>query len=361
MQIVYRSLARMRVRHAWYADGVTSGDFEIRPTAATSDLCLALGLRTRVYADGLAVFAEVEPETDPPALLRPVGDDSIRLVFELRALNPLLLGIADLPAYTPARQVFCLDNLRADESDGRRHLGDAVDDARFGDPVVLLPRGIHDHAFAAPALAAVFTITDRFGAEVATIAAASPDGVTPMTAYRIDLTAIDAVGRGRYAIADDQGTAAWVYYDPDLEASRPLAVIELYTHTRSLTPDAADRVPASYRFLDGDEIAAAVYTIQFDALATTWRYIVTKKYTTNGIALEDLSIDGPVAFGGAISGSQAVFTSAAAVTLSAARRGLQLLKAGAQPVRDLPEPGLATPLGRGATPDDFVSDMFVYV
>jgi hypothetical protein len=362
MQIVYRSLFRIRVRHGWYPEGEIDRDFEIRPTAATSDLCAVLGLRTRAYADGLAVFAEVEPDTDPPVLLRPVGERSIRLTFELRALNPLLLGAADLPPYSAAREVFCFDNLREDEEDGRLHLGDSVADARIGEPVSLLTGGIHTHAFAAATLSATITVTDRFGAVVAAIEAESADAVTPMSDYRLDLSAIDAIRPGRYEVADDQGNAASIYYDPDLSASRPVGVIEIYSHTASLTPDASDRVPDAYRYLDGDELTGiGAYAIQFDARATTWRYIVTKKYDNNSIALEDLSIDGPVAFGGAVSGTRAVFTSSSAVTLSAARRGLQLLKDGAQPVRELPEPGLATPLGRGATPTDFVSDMFVYV
>jgi hypothetical protein len=363
VRIVFRPLFRLRVRHGWYPTGdVREDDFEVVPTRSTAGLLTELGLRTRTHVDGITVFAEVEPGTTPPVLMRPVGAGSLRLVFELRARRPNLLNIAELPPFQAGRTVFCLDNLREDLASGHTLLGDAVANARIGPALTLVPRHIYEHSFAAPVTTATLTIRNRFGATVATIDVRSPDLVAPIAAYRLDLSAVVPVlAAGRYQIADDQGTSAAIYYDPELAPSRPLGVIEIYSHTISLTPDASDRVPASYRFLAGDTLTGfAAYSIQFDALATTWRYIVMKKYVNNPIALGDLAIAGPVAFAGAVAGDRAVFTSATALRLAEARRTFTL-KAASEDIRELPEPDLRTPLGRGATATSFVSEMFVYV
>jgi hypothetical protein len=157
------------------------------------------------------------------------------------------------------------------------------------------------------------------------------------------------------------GGTSSIYYDRDLARSRPLGVIEIFTRTEGLTPDATDRVPASYRFVSGDTVIPVDYHLQFEPLATTWRYIVTKKYDNNGIALNQLLIGGPIAFTTAVAGSQAVFTSAAAVRLSAAPRAVKLLKQPNKEISDLPNPDLTTPLGSAVAVPNYVSDMFVYV
>ena len=124
----------------------------------------------------------------------------------------------------------------------------------------------------------------------------------------------------------------------------------------------ADRVPPSYRFITADTLTGLPpYYIELEAIATTWRYLVTKKYANNGIALVDLTISGSVAFGPpSVSGDSAIFTSLATVPLSAVPRGLTLVTP-AKPIRDLPDPDLTTPLGAVAALPNFVSDMFVYV
>lgn len=361
MRIVFRRLFRIRVRHGWYPDGVVRGDFEVVPTPSTDRLLLGVGLRTRPQADGITVFGEVEPDTTPPVLLRPLGTASLRLAFELRARTPHLLNIAELPAFAPARTLFCFDNLRADVAAGRKYLGDTAAGARIGSAVTLVT-GIYTHRLGAPAAAATITVRNRFGAAVATIDARSPDRATPQAEYRIDFATLPGIGPGRYEIADDRGGTAPIYYDSELAPSRPFAVIEIFSRTDDLTPDQTDRVPASHRFVAGSTLAGLdAYVVEFDPLATTWRYIVTKKYANNGIALNQLSIEGPIAFSRTVTGDRAVFTSNAAVRLSAARRDLTLIRHPNREVRELPNPGLTTPLGPGAAPASYVSDMFVYV
>lgn len=361
MRIAFKRLFRIRVRHGWYPDGGTHEDFDVVATPSTAVLLAALGLRTRAHADGLTVFGEVEPGSDPPALRRPLGAVSLRFTFELRARNARLLNITDLPPFKPAQTIFCFDNLREDVAAGRTHLGDGVAGARIGEAVTLVTAGVHMHPLGAPVVEATVTIRDRFGATVATLDARSPDPGASQSEYRLDLTALPSIVPGRYEITDNQGGVSRIHYDPGA-ASRPFGVIEIYTSTTGLTPDATDRVPVPYRFITGDTLTGLdPYYVQLEAVATTWRYLVTKKYVNNGIALAQLSIDGPIAFTGAVSGDSAVFTSTAAVRLSAARRGLKLLKQPAKELRDLPDPDLTTPLGAVDASPNFVSDMFVYV
>ena len=361
MRIAYRKLFRIRVRHGWYANAETRGDFELAPTESTAALLDAVSLRTRRYPDGLTVFGEVEPDGNPPVLVQPLGSDALRFAFELRALNPALLNIAELPSFNPGRSVFCFDNLREEIDSGRKLLGDSVASARIGTPVHLVTGGMYTHEFTAPVTSATIRVLDRFGAQIASLDARSPQPSTLLTEYRIDLAAIPKLVPGRYTIADDHGGSAAIYYDSGLDASRPLGVIEIYSRTEPITPDNSNRVPAGYRFFSGNSLTSFdSYHLQFEALATTWRYIVTKKYDNNGITLDQLAIEGPLSFGKSVSGMRAVFTSDAEVRFSETQRGLQL-KAGKKEIRDLPDPGETPVLGRGAGPGSFVSDTFVYV
>jgi len=361
MRVVYRKLFRIRVRHGWYANAETRGDFELAPTESTAALLDAVSLRTRRYPDGLTVFGEVEPDSNPPALVRPLGSDALRFAFELRAVKPALLNIAELPGFNPGRSVFCFDNLHEEIDSGRKLLGDSVANARIGTPARLVTGSMYTHEFTAPVHSATIRVLDRFGAQLASLDARSPQPPARLTGYRIDLSAIAKLVPGRYTIADDHGASNAIYHDPGLDASRPLGVIEIYSRTEPITPDNSNRVPAGYRFFSGDSLTGFdSYHLQFEALATTWRYIVTKKYDNNGITLDQLAIDGPLNFGKSVSGMRAVFTSDAAVRFSETPRGLKL-KAGNTQIRDLPDPGERTVLGRGAGPGSFVSDTFVYV
>ena len=95
-------------------------------------------------------------------------------------------------------------------------------------------------------------------------------------------------------------------------------------------------MPVGYRFFSGDSLTGFdSYHLHFEARATTWRYIVTKKYDNSGITLDQLAIDGPLSFGKSVSGIRAVFTSDAAVRFSETPRGLKL-KAGNKEIRPFP-------------------------
>jgi hypothetical protein len=361
MRVAYRRLFRVRVRHSWYPDELTREDFAVVPTASTAALLQELGVPTRMHTDGVTAVCEVEPDTAPAGMRRPFGPTSLRFAFELRAQTPALLNITEGLMGRPSRTIFCFDNLREDIDSERRHLGDRVADQRIGAPLALVTGSTFVHRLAAAATSATLTVRDRFDAVIATIEAASPDPAVPQTDYRLDLAAIPALVPGRYRITDHTGGVSSIYFDPDLARSRPLGIIEIFTRTDALTPDETDRVPAAYRFVADDAVTSVDYYLQFQALATTWRYIVAKKYDNNGIALGQLLIGGPIAFTPAVSGSQAVFTSSAAVRLSAARRAVKLLREPDREIRDLPNPGLTTPIGADPMVPNFVSDMFVSV
>ena len=359
MRVVYKKLFRIRVRHGWYANAETRGDFELVPTDETAALLDATGLKIRRFSDGLSVFGEIEADSNPPVLMRSLGGTALRFTFGLRAVNTGLLNIADLPIFQPGQSIFCFDNLREDIAAGNRLLGDSVANARFGAAVRLVTRSTYTHQFNAPVDSAVIRVLNRFGAQVVSLNVGSP--LAPMRTYRLDLASIDSLAPGRYTISDNHGGATAIYYDPGLGALRPTGVIEIYSRTEPLTPDHSNRVPASYRFLSGNTLAGFdAYHLQFEALATTWRYIVTKKYDNNGVNLSQLAIAGSLSFGKNVSASTAVFTSSAKVKLSETPRGLKL-KAGNKDIRELPDPDQRTPLGRGTTPGNFVSDTFVYV
>jgi hypothetical protein len=362
MRVVYRKLFRIRVRHGFYANAETHDDFELVPTASTLALMAAASLRVRRHPDGLTVFGEVEPDSDPPTLLRPLGADALRFAFELRAVNRNLLNIAELPGLQPGRSVFCFDNLRQEVDAGRKLLGDSVAGARIGAPARLVTRSVFTHEFGAPVASATIGVFDRFGAELASLDAGSPQAAALLTSYRIDLAAIPKLVPGRYTILDNLGGASAIYYDPGLDASRPLGVIEIYSRTESNTPDHSNRVPPSYRFLSGDALTGLdPYHLQFDALATTWRYIVTKKYDNNGVTLAQLAIDGPLGFAKRMDGTtRAIFISDAAVRFSETPRSLKL-KAGNKEIRDLPNPDESIVLGKASVSGSFVADTFVYV
>jgi hypothetical protein len=361
VRVAYRRLFRIRVRHGWYPDEVPREDFAVVPTASTAALLTDLGVHTRMHADGVTAFCEVEPDTTPAEMRRPFGSSSFRFAFELRAQNPALLNITEAMTVRPSRTIFCFDNLRQDVDTGRTLLGDSVANQRIGPPVTLVTGSTFVHRLNAAATAATLTVRNRFADVIATVEASSPDSAVPETDYRLDLAAIPALVPGRYQIADNTGGVSSIYFDPDLARSRPISIIEIFTRTEELTPDGTNRVPATYRFVSGDTVTSIDYYLQFQPLATTWRYIVTKKYDNNGIALDQLGVGGPIAFTTAISGSQAVFTSAAAVRLSAAPRAVTLLKQPDKQIRTLPNPGLTTPLGSVGAVPNFVSDMFVYV
>ncbi len=361
MRTVYATLFRVRLRHSFYASGESVDDFRVEPAPATRRSLLEHGLVFRRLADGWAVYAEIEPDSSPESLLRPLGTDGLRLTFLLLPKNPYLWNISDLPEHRPGRSVFYFNNLRDDQADGRLHLGDSVAGTRVGEALSLVAGESYTYLLAPPKNAALFEIDDLFGNTLDTASFALPDPAESTSEHRLDLTKIKRLAAGRHTVSDDGGGSKTFYYDPDVFAARPFGVVEIFSRTDTLTPDKSELVPADYRFLDGDELTGVdTYTLQLESRSTSWRYNVIKKYGSNGFPLAHLSIDGPVTFTKSVESDRAVFTSNAAVALAESPQAL-VLEDKNDPVRTLPNPAAATPLQAGAAPDSYVSEMYVYV
>lgn len=356
MKLIYASLFQVTLRHAFYADGLSREDFVVDPTPATRRLLDAAGLVMRTAANGFAVYAEVQPDTDPPVLWRPLADDAIRFAFALRLARPALLRVSDLPVHTMGETLFVFDNLRDDQADGRRHMGDSVADARIGDPVHAVRQSTFVYPFAAPVTDAVLSVTDRFGGfqHVTSVREAEP-----VATYALNLEAA-GLSPGRYRITDDHGGQQDLYFAPGLGGERLFGIIELYSRTDPLTPDASDRVPVDYRFLDGSTLTTqGDYTVQFAARRTTWRYVVTKRYDSNTIGLDGLAVAGG-AFTKTTSAQQALFESDTEVALSEAGQDFDLEHDGTKLI-DLPSPTLQTPLQEGTADGHKTSELYIYV
>ena len=117
-----------------------------------------------------------------------------------------------------------------------------------------------------------------------------------------------------------------------------------------------------WRFLDGDEVTGqGAYTLGFGARATTWRYVVVRKYDGSTVDLNDLAVTGDVAFPApTVDGDRAVFTSNAPAALAEVPRTV-VLEHRNRRLRSLPSPGLQTPLQEGAAAGQYTSELYVYV
>lgn len=356
----YALLVRMTARHPFYHDGL-SPDFLVVPSPATQQLLDRAGLLFRSLTHGFAVYAEVEPGLELPVLLRPLADEVLHLTFLLHLANPFFLNVTEIDPHAMGEEVFYfsnLDDFRDDPDDPAEPLalGDPVVAARVGPPVRLVSSGRYVYAFENPVTSAILTVTDVFGVARYTVQVTFEEAAE-VAVLRLD--EVDDLPPGRYTVADDGGGSEAIYYGPGLFGAQPFGLIDLYSRTDTLTPDADDLVPADYHFLDGAEITGrGDYAVRFEPRATTWRYVVTKQYGGSTVALAGLDIPGG-AFTKTTSGSRAVFTSNARIPLSEAGTGHDLEHNGAKLI-DLPSPGRNAPLQKGAA-GHFTSEMYIYV
>ena len=357
MQLRFSLLTRVTFRHDYFVGGVT-GALGARPLPETRRLLDQTGLRFKPLPNGFGVIAETEPGSDPPVLVRPFEGDVLRFLLQLSDAD--LLAITDVPdAYRPGAEVFYFSNLRDDVEGGVRYLGDPVADARRGDPVAFVTKPVLTYAFDAPTSAATLTLRDLFGTVVHTEPVAFEE---PQAHVRLDLSSIPGVSAGRYLLEDGDGGSLAFYYAPGVFGGPHFAVVELWRTTTEHAPG-PEGVPAGYRFLDEDEVTGnGEYALGLTARATTWRYVVVKKYDANGIDLADLSIGGAVAFAPpTVEPDRLTFDTSSPEPLRQERQPIELRRNGAA-LSALPNPGPHTPLQGGAAPGDpYVSEHYVYV
>jgi len=356
MVLTYRQLFQLSVRHAFYSDGV-SGDFIVEPTPACQAMLSAFGLLSRPAADGFTLVAPLDPDEMAETLLRPLGDDTLVFRFVLRMKNRHVLTVTDVDLPELGQEVFYFNNLREDIDSGRNHLGDSVDDARVGAPILFVARTTYTHTFDTPVSSATLTLTDLFGNVRETFSFAYAETVET---YKVDLGAVDGLTPGRYLL-DDGALQTAFYYDPGLFGHEVFGVIEIYNKTDTLTPDASDQVPAAYRFLVGNLLAdGGDYTLQFEARSTTWQYVVERKYSDINIDLALLAIAGAIPFTKTTDTDSATFESDSEVAFSEARQSLNL-QHNSTTIRALPNPGMTHVLQEGDTPGSFLSRMYINV
>lgn len=360
MTTAYAALFEVAFRHAFYMDG-RSRDFRAVPTPGCQKLLDQHGLLFRRSASGFTVYAQVLPGSDPPALIRDVGSDAMAFRFYLRLTNPDFSNITRLPEHDGMRSLFYFNNLREDRQDGRRYLGDSVAGLRLGEPVRRAFGAAYTYSFAAPVNDAALQLTDLFDNVKLNTSVEVYDPAETVSSFQLNPYQLSSVSPGRYALTDSHGGREDIYYDPSLFGHDVFGLLEIYNRTDALTPDDSERVPAAYRFLDGDEITGkGAYTVAFEPRSTVWRYIVTKKYDTNGIALDNLGIAGGIAFTKSPDTEQVTFTSDAQVPLAEAPPGLTLEDNGTK-IRRLPHPRMNTPLKKETPAGPYRSDMYVYI
>lgn len=378
MRTAYAPFFRVRIRHAFYANDLSTGDFRVEPSPSTRRLLKEHGLRLMPAPDGFSLAGPIDPETlratagQPPAPVEPsplgfTGSEQFRMCFYLVPQNPNLGIISDVGSYRPGSTLFYFDNLRTDLDDGRLYLGDSVAARRLGSPVELATSSTYSFPLDPAVRSAGFSVRDAFGNVFDAGRLTVPDHAPPAVEYRIDLDRLEKLLPGRIVVSSTAGGDRSVYYDPELFGVRPFGVVEVSSGTRHLTPDQSDLVPVAYRMFEGSRLRGVEdFHIQLEARATVWRYRVTKKYDADaGLDLATLAIDDGSTFTKtAPSPEFVVFESNAPRALSERPAGLELKHGGGKPVRTLPSPGPTTPLTREESADQdapFVSELFIYV
>lgn len=356
MKTHYATLFQCDLRHTYYDDG-QARNIIVEPTPGCRRLLAQYDLVFRPERGLFSVFARVDPDTDPPALFHRFGSDAVAFRFCLRLGSPYFHHITTLPEHDGMRTVFYLDNLRDDQAGGRRYLGDSVTDHRLAPPIQCVFEETYDFAFQTPVSEAEIVVRDVFGRVHLTDVLT--DTSQSVATHRLNLRTLPRPGR--YEITDDHGEAESIYYDPTIHGRDIFGIVDIYNRTDLLTLDGSDRVPAPYRFLNGNEVTGqGRYTIGFEARSTVRRYIVTKKYDTNGIRLDDLGIAGGVSFNSTREAERVIFTSDGEVPLAEAPDPLTLEDSDT-PLRNLPHPRMNTPLQRATPTDPYRSDLYVYI
>ncbi len=361
MKLSYKPLFWVHLRHTFYRQGLSLSDFKVSPTADTECLLKDRGLLFRSEPESFAIFAEVIPDSDPPTLKHAIGQENLSLRFLLEPLHVYLFNISQLDHYRMGRELFCFDNLNNDQADGHLYLGDSVAAARLGAPVSLQTSAIVDYRFMTSVSSAQLSLFDRFGKQLDSRSVQAPPGQGMLTGYRYDLSSVLGMTPGRYRLQDNHGGGRLFYCDPGLFGGNVFGVIEMFNRTEQLTPDNTDRVPAAYRFLNGDQlIGTGAFSLQLEHRSTRWRYIVSKKYDNNSINLAQLTVTGPVMFDRADEDKRVVFTAHDPLPLAEAQQTITMSHNGTG-IRSLPNPSLTSPVEGTAAEGIKYSDIYVYV
>jgi hypothetical protein len=293
--------------------------------------------------DGCEIYGEVSPETDPPALLRPVGNDIVKITLLLENKHDHFESLTCLPEHRPGRQAFYFSNLFEDIENNRLHLTDPLTHKRVSDPVEVVTSTNYTCRVAPPDPGVELSLTDVMGNKVVTL----DYTVSLETEAFIELTAsLAGVPAGRYTLKGNRDIE--IYYDPDLFGKRLIGIVELFANT--------ERVPSGYRFLSDQTITTRDYCIQFESAEMEWRYRVAKRHGTNGFPMEGLSVSGP--FESLTENNDIIFRSREPIPLAEKPYGFELRSNGNR-VQTLPGPNIRSSLKK--VYGKLVSEMNVYI
>lgn len=369
MKVRYLPLLEFQILHDYFADNRAVDSFRVVPTDDCARTLAQNQIILRPNANGLALYAEVKPDTDPAALYTDFGTATPVLRFWVAVQAPYLLSITDLPDYQPATQIFYFNNLSDQRgtpvAQGPLYLGDSAVDQAFGNAIALVKSsaGHHKHHFSASTMAASFELKNVFGDVVGEHQVSFAEAVQQ---YRINLDEVFALKPGRYTLSDNHGGRSEFYYAPTAINGAIFGVIEIYNTTTHLTADHSEKTPAAYRYISAGNTlnALAPFTIQLTSRATTWRYIVNKKYINNGITLAELDVidtESTTSFNKASGAAgQVVFTAAAPISLREKRKAPELHRSSGK-LLTLPIPAMTTALQQVPALAGYSSDMYVYI
>lgn len=372
MKLVYRPLLEIQLRHSFYKSGFAADDFDIVPGTNTLEMLKQYALVWRKNDTGFVIYAEVDASSiggvnenvSPAPLPRLINEhleETLQLSFYLRANNKYLSNITELKRYNPGRELFYFNNLRDDQESGLLHLGDSFTDQRVGDAIALVSAETVTYRFSSAVNSANILINDSFGNTRHNSSFEFDDPSFTALEHRIDLNEASAMRAGRYSLVHEGSTddPQVFYFDPEVFALNPLAVIEIFNSTVELTSDESELVAADYQFLLNDEIQAiGTYALQLEARATTWRYNVIKKYDSNPYSLANL--DDISDFTKSLESERAIFLADDERALSEQPATIALHHSGTK-LRNLPSPQLTTQLQQAASEDSYISDMYIYV
>lgn len=286
MTISYDILFRVTVHHAFYNNGV-SADFDFIPSPATQRRLDAAGLVFRSSGHGFLVLARVEPGSNPPKMLHPVYQKSLRLSFLMVSRNQYFNNFTKFPGNKiprPGAEVLYFSNAGMPAANAPQ-IGDQIGSSYLQ----LLNRKVLNLRYNTPVNQSHPVIEDMFGETYGPVPGINlPPGETT-DELQIDFSKLKYINPGRYRISDANLPGdIHLWYEPELNGQPVFAIVDIFSDTDSFVNPASIQVAPAYKYLNNDLLnrlngaIVADYEIHFDVSAYELRYLVQLKPETLG-------------------------------------------------------------------------------